>query len=373
MRAAGIPRDSRSGDADLSGGGIAMKHAIRASALAIGALALVALGFSGCNKGSGKTLYLYNWTYYTPDSVIEKFEKEYGVKVVYDDYASNEDMYAKLKAGGSGYDIVIPSGDYVSIMRKQGMLERIDLAKIPNAKYIRPEALAKATYDQAMEYSVPYYMGAAGVAVNTDKVKEFEQSWNIFARKDLAGRMSMMDDMREVLGDALAYLGYSVNTTNDEELEKAYRLVNEQWKPNLVKFDAEGFAKSFAAGEFWVVQGYAEAVYAEVPPEMHDKVAFFIPKAEGGPMYLDSMCIPKGARNVELAHKFIDFILRPDIYAEFLDTFGFPSTIHAEAGALQQKKPYYEADALVNSELKEDLGENLEKYNQVWQKIRFTE
>ncbi len=342
-------------------------------ALLAGAIVLFAFSFAGCRKGEGKVLYLYNWTYYTPDSVIKKFEKEYGVKVVYDDYASNEDMYAKLKAGGSGYDIVIPSGDYVSIMESQDMLEKIDIAKIPNAKYIKPECLAKATYDPNMNYSVPYYMGAAGVAVNKAKVGQFEESWNIFGRKDLAGRMSMLDDMREVLGDALAYLGYSVNTTNQAELDQAYKLVNEQWKPNLVKFDAEGFAKSFATGEFWVVQGYAEAVFAEVPPEMRDQVAFFIPKKEGGPMYIDSMCIPKGAKNIELAHQFINFILRPDIYAEFLDSFGFPATIHTEAASLQKVTPLYSADALVNCEVKNDLGENLEQYNQVWQKIRFTE
>ncbi len=341
--------------------------------LGAGALALLALGLTGCNKASGKTLYLYNWTYYTPDSVIEKFEKEFGVKVVYDDYASNEDMYAKLKAGGSGYDLVVPSGDYVSIMKSEGMLEKIDLAKVPNVKYIKPESLAKATYDPSMEYSVPYYMGAAGVAVNTEKVPDFEESWSIFGRKDLAGRMSMLDDMREVLGDALAYLGYSVNTVDPAELDKAYRLVNDEWKPNLVKFDAEGFAKSFATGEFWVVQGYAESVYAEVTPEMQDKVAFFIPKKEGGPMYIDNLCIPKGAKNKELAEEFINFFLRPEIYAEFLDAFGFPSTIHTEAGALQKVTPLYNADSIANCELKEDIGENLELYNEVWQKIRFTE
>lgn len=351
-----------------------MKRSLHVAAVCVlGALLLFSIGFTGCKKNSSKTLYLYNWTYYTPDSVIAKFEKEFDVKVVYDDYASNEDMYAKLKAGASGYDIVIPSGDYVSIMKSQDMLIKLDLSKIPNTKYIRTETLDKATYDSKMEYSIPYYMGAAGVAVNKEKVPNFTESWNIFARKDLSGRMAMMDDMREVLGDALKYLGYSVNTSNPEELQKAYELVNNEWKPNLVKFDAEGFAKSFASGEFWVVQGYAEAIYAEVPKEMWSKIAFFIPAQEGGPMYLDSMCIPKGAPNVELAHEFINFILRPEIYAEFLDTFGFPSTIHTEAGALQKVTPYYQTEALVNCELKNDLGENLEQYNKVWQKIRFTE
>jgi len=117
----------------------------------------------GAQAAAGQTLYIYNWTYYTPDSVIEKFEKEYGVKVTYDQFASNEDMYAKIKAGGSGYDIVFPSGDYVSIMKDEGMFEPIDHAKIPNLKNVDPAVLAKATYDQEMTVSVPYYWGAAGL------------------------------------------------------------------------------------------------------------------------------------------------------------------------------------------------------------------
>ncbi len=351
-----------------------MKKTIRASAvlMVLGALMLTTLLVTGCRRNDGKTLYLYNWTYYTPDSVIEKFEKEYGVRVVYDDYASNEDMFAKLRAGGKGYDIVIPSGDYVSIMMKEGMLAEIDLSLIPNARYVRPDVLARATYDTQMKYHVPYFMGAAGVAVNKNRVSNYGKSWSIFSRKDLAGRMSMLNDMREVLGDALAYLGYSVNSTDDAELEAAFNLVNNEWKPNLVKFDAEGFAKSFSAGEFWVVQGYAESVFEEIPEDQRDTVDFFIP-VEGGPMYLDSMCIPKGHRNYELAHKFIDFILRPENYAEFLDTFGFPATIHTEAGALMTVEPWYQVEDLANCELKEDLGADLQKYNTLWERIRFTD
>lgn len=343
------------------------------SVLLVVGVVLTSLSFAGCSKKTGKTLYLYNWAVYTPESVIKKFEKEFECKVVYDDFASNEDMYAKLKAGGSGYDIIIPSADYVSIMESQGMLESIDLAKIPNKMYINDLVLSKATYDPTMLVSVPYYMGAAGIAVNTEKVPNFEKSWNIFGRKDLAGKMSMLDDMREVLGDALAYLGYSVNTSDLSELDQAYNLVNNQWKPNLVKFDAEGFGKAFASEEFWVVQGYAETVFGEISEKMRDKVAYFVPVDEGGPMYIDSFCIPKGAKNIDLAHEFINFFLRPEIYAEFLDSFGFPSTIHTEAAKLMKEKPNYTAEEIVNCELKEDIGASLDDYNTVWQKIRFTD
>ncbi len=342
--------------------------------LGMTAIIVSLLAVMGCGKSTAgaKKLYIYNWTYYTPDSVIEKFEKEYNCEVVYDSFASNEEMFAKLKAGGTGYDIVFPSGDYVSIMKKEGMLEKIDHSKLTNLKNIDPMVLQKATYDPTMEYSVPYYFGAAGVAVNTAKVPTFEKSWSIFSRKDLKGKMTMLDDMREVLGDALAYLGYSVNTTDPAQIEEAKNLINTQWKPNLVKFDAEAFGKGFAAGEFWVVQGYAEVVYAELQEEQKKDVVFFIPK-EGGPAYIDSMCILKGSKNIDLAYKFIDFIHRPEIYAEFTDTFGFPATVNIPARELKKLPPYYQAEDLAKVELKEDVGDKLELYNQAWQAIRVGE
>jgi len=198
--------------------------------------ALAVLGMTGisCSKN---TLHVYNWSYYTPPSVIEKFEKEYGVRVIIDEYASNEEMYTKLKTGGTGYDLVFPSQDYVSIMIHQGMFEKIDKSLIPNLKNIDPLVLRKTDYDPNMEYSVPYYWGAAGITVNTAKVPNFERSWSIFGRSDLRGRMTMLDDMREVMGDALAYLGYSVNSKKPAEIDAARDLINNQWKPNLTKFE----------------------------------------------------------------------------------------------------------------------------------------
>jgi spermidine/putrescine transport system substrate-binding protein len=316
---------------------------------------------------SDKTLYIYNWTYYTPDTVIEKFEAEYGVKVVYDQFASNEDMYAKIKAGGSGYDIVFPSGDYVSIMKSQNMFEKIDKTKIPNLKNIDPLVLQKATYDSGMEYSVPYYWGAAGIAVNKSKIPNFEREWSIFARTDLKDRMTMLDDMREVIGDALVSLGYSVNSKNPAEINAARDLINNKWKPNLVKFDAESFGKGYANGDFWVVQGYAEVVYEEIADNQRliNDTVFFIPK-QGGPAYIDSMCILRGSKNIDLAHQFIDFIHRPEIYAEFCDAFRFPATANIPARQYLKETPMYTVDDLANTELKDDVGAALELYDTAW-------
>ncbi|MDR0452575.1 MAG: extracellular solute-binding protein [Treponema sp.] len=322
---------------------------------------------TGSARASGGRLYIYNWTYYTPDSVIEKFEAEYGADVIYDEFASNEEMYAKLQAGGSGYDVIFPSGDYVSIMINQGMLERIDKSKLSNLGNIDPQVLEKTAYDPLMDYSVPYYWGAAGIAVNTSKVPVFDRSWSIFSRADLRNRMTMLDDMREVLGDALAHLGYSVNTEDPAQIAAARDLVNKAWKPNLTKFDAEAFGKGYANGDFWVVQGYAEVVFDEISenPELLDSTVFFIPP-EGGPAYIDSMCIPKGSPNPGLAHQFIDFIHRPEIYAEFTDIFGFPATVNIPARALKADPPHYTLEDIAGMELKNDVGEALELYNNAW-------
>jgi len=320
---------------------------------------------NGCS--SKPKLYIYNWTYYIPDNVLKEFEQRYKVSIVYDMYASNEEMFAKLKAGGTGYDLVFPSGDYVSIMAREGMIDKIDKTKIPNFANIDSSILKKIAFDPNCSHSVPYMLGAAGVSVNNKEIPSFEKSWNIFARSDLKGRMTLLDDMREVLGAALKTLGYSVNTGNPEELQKAKELVL-KWRENIVKFDAEAFAKSFAAGEFWVVHGYAENVFLELDSTMRKNTTFFIPK-EGSAMYMDNIVILKNARNKDLAYKFINYIHEPQVYAKIVDFLMLPS-INVPSRQYRTVKPNYEISDLANSEFKEDLGPNLELYNKIWQEIR---
>jgi spermidine/putrescine transport system substrate-binding protein len=329
----------------------------------------------GCSKteAGNEKLYLYNWTYYTPEGVVEQFEQETGIDVVIDNFASNEEMFAKVMAGGNdGYDIIFPSSDYTSIMIKLGMLEKIDHDKVPNIKYVNPLIKEKATYDSNFDYSVPYFMGASGIAVNKAYAPEnYSRDWSIFADERMDGRMSMLDDMREVMGAALKYLGYSGNTTDDAELQEAADLIVNEWKPNIVKFDSESFAKSFARGEFWVSHCYPENVYSEIPEEDWDDIDFFVPP-EGGMMYIDNMVIPKGARNKEAAEKFINFIHDPKNYAQFLDEFSFPPTTNLEAEQYMTNHDFpFTAKDMEQSDINMDLGEDLEKYNTLWQTIRY--
>jgi spermidine/putrescine transport system substrate-binding protein len=328
---------------------------------------LIAVCTAGCKRGEDKKLFIYNWTYYCPDSLIEKFEQEYGIEIVYDEYASNEDMYAKIQAGGTGYDLVFPSAEYITIMKEQGMLARIDRSKLSNLGNIDPSILDKALYDPNMDYHVPYYYGAAGIILNKAKVPDYEESWSVFSRADLRGRMTMLDDLREVLGAALTFLGYSANSNNPDEIFKARDLINNSWRPNIVKFDAEAFSKGYAAGDFWVVHGYYENVFEEIRgnEELFGDTLFIIPK-EGGTAYLDGICILKDAKNIDAALKFIDFIHRPEIYAEFADYFGCPATVNIPARALKKIPPYITEEDLLRTELKLDVGSAIDYYNEAW-------
>jgi spermidine/putrescine transport system substrate-binding protein len=351
---------------------------LRKSIILLAALAVLTMTAGSCTARD--TLSIYNWSYYTPESVIEKFEEEYGVKVIYDEFASNEEMYAKIMATnkegilgrffqffGRRYDIVFPSGDYVPIMIRQGLLEKIDRSQIPNLKNIDPMVLEKAVYDPIMDYSVPYFWGAAGIAVNTAMVPDYERDWSIFGRSDLRGRMTMLDDMREVLGNALAHLGYSINSKEPKEIEAARNLINSQWKPNLAKFDSEAFGKGYANGEFWVVHAFAEVVYEEIAEneQLVRDTVFFIP-SRNGPAYIDNMCILKDAKHIDLAYKFIDFIHRPEIYAEFCDEFGVPATVNIPSRQYKTGVSWYQIEDLAGKELANDLGPAFELYNDAW-------
>jgi len=328
---------------------------------------------SSCNKSKENVLYLYNWTYYTPDELITKFEQEYNCKVVLNCYSTCDEMYAKIRAGAKGFDIAVPSNDYVSIMLKQGMLREIDQSIFTNRDKISPAVLEKIDYDPEMKYAVPYALSATGIMVNKTKVKNsnYSRSYDIFSDPQFAGHATMMDEMREVIGCALVNKGYDLNSINDAELKEAYEMIANEWKPNLTKFDAEGFGKAFASGDFWLCQGYPEIVFGEVDESRWEEtIDFFIPE-EGGPATLDSMVILKDAPHYELANQFINFIHRPENYAVFIDTFRYPCVVNTEALQYTTKPSMYNAQQANACTLKQDLGENLDKYNEIWQSIRF--
>ncbi len=277
---------------------------------ALGAALLVATAASGCGRPK-PVLSLYTWSDYIKPELVRRFERERGCRVVLDTFESNEAMYAKLQAGASGYDLLTPSSYMVSLMRAQGMLRRLDHALLPNLVHVDPDYLAIAA-DRAMDHSVPYMLVVSGIAYLEGRVKDVVPSWRMFGRADLAGRMTMLNDMRETVGAALKALGHSVNTTSAAELAAAEALLLE-WKRNIAKFENEQYKIGLASGEFLLVHAWNGDVF-QVRKE-NPGVRFFVPE-EGTIISCDDLVIPAGARQPALAHAFIDFLHDPAVAAE---------------------------------------------------------
>ena len=268
------------------------------------------LSFAVCGRAK-PVLSLYTWSDYIKPDLVRRFEREHGCRVVLDTFESNEAMYAKLKAGATGYDLLTPSSYMVSLMHAQGMLRSIDHSLVPNLVNVDPDYLAIAV-DRAMDHSVPYMIVVSGIAYLEGRVKDVVPSWRMFGRADLAGRMTMFNDMRETIGAALKTLGYSINSTSERELAEAEALALE-WKRNIAKYDNEQYKIGLASGEFLLVHAWNGDVF-QVRRE-NPAVRFFVPE-EGTIISCDDLVIPADARQPALAHAFIDFLHDPAVAAE---------------------------------------------------------
>jgi spermidine/putrescine transport system substrate-binding protein len=341
-------------------------------AIRIGILAAAtaaAVGLWGC--GSGKpVLHLYNWADYIDPALMERFEAENGCRIVLDTFDSNENMYAKLKAGATGYDIAVPSSYMIQIMRHENMLEPLKRELLPNVANVDPMAL-KVTLDTEMQFCVPYTLSYTAIGYRKSKVQNLVESWSMFDREDLKGRMTLLNDMRETVSAALRFCGFSGNSTKDEELQKAKEVVL-RWKKNIAKFENEQYKPGLASGEFLLVMGYVGDLL-QIQAE-NDDIGIFFPK-EGFVTTCDCVVIPKGARNVELAHKFINFLHDPRVAAQNTAFTKYlcpnkaayehlPKEIRDNPAILLP--PERQAVAEVNL----DLGDQNQKFIKLWDEIK---
>lgn len=314
-------------------------------------------------------LHLYIWADYIKPELIEKFEKECQCRVVYDAFDTNESMYAKLKLGATGYDVIFPSGYTVELMLQQGMLDPINTESLPNLKNIDPQYIPNAE----TLYAVPFAISYSGVAYRKDRVQMTDPSWGVFGRTDLKGRMTMLNDTREALGAALKYLGFSGNTINAEEIDQAANQLIE-WKKNLAKFESEQNKHGIASAEYLVVQGYNGDMLQVIRENSY--VDFFIPK-EGSMISIDYAVIPKDAPNSKLAHAFINFILDAEVAAQNIMFTQFSSPNKAAFALLpkeiQNNPALYPPQAIIDkSDSIKYLGKAGELYNRAWDKVKKT-
>jgi spermidine/putrescine transport system substrate-binding protein len=318
----------------------------------------------------GPRLHIYTWADYFKPALLARFEKENGCRVIIDTYDSNETMYAKIKAGASGYDLLTPTSYMVSLMNSQGMVQKLDHTLLPNLVHIDPEYL-KLAIDKTMDYSVPYMIVNTVIAYLGSRVKDFEPSWAMFDRSDLKGRMTMLNDMRETIGAGLKYLGYSLNTTSEAELAKAKEVVV-RWKKNIAKYENEQYKTGVASGEFLLVQGYSGDIL-QVQQENPD-VRFVVPR-EGTAISVDDLIIPEGAKEVGLAHCFINFLHDPAVAAEntaFLKYLCPNKDAYALLSEDLRKNPgvFMDSEIRAKSEIIADLGKSLALYIKIWDEIK---
>ncbi len=319
-----------------------------------------------------KVVNVYNWSEYIPQSVLDQFTKETGIKVVYTTYESNEAMFAKLKLlNGKGYDIVVPSTYFVDLMRESNLLSKIDKSKLPNIKYL-DEAVVSKAFDAKDEYSIPYMWGAQGFMVNKKAVDpKTITSWNDLLRPEFKGKLLLSDDLRDTFGAALMATGSSINTTKEEEIKKGFEWL-QKLKPSVRIFDVTAAKQALISGE--VIAGFIWNGDAFIANQENSDLVFIYPK-EGTPLWLDNFVIPSQAENKDEAHAFINFILRPDIAAKCVEEYNYttPNTgvqKHLPKEMAESTLIFPTAKEIGDSEFTKGLGDTQKVYEKYWEDLK---
>lgn len=267
-------------------------------------------------KGKGISINVYNWGEYISDGsdglldVNSEFTKLTGIQVNYSTYATNEELYAKLKGGGASYDIIIPSEYMISRMIKENMLQKLNFENIPNFEYIMDKFKDK-DYDKGNQYSVPYTWGTVGILYDNTAidVPEDEIDWDILWDEKYADSILMFDNPRDAFAIAETLLGYSMNTENSREIRAAAEKLKEQ-KPLVQSYVMDEIFDKMGAGEAVLAPYYAGDAVTLM--DEYDHISFATPKS-GTNLFFDSLCIPKSAQNKEAAELYINFMCEPDV------------------------------------------------------------
>jgi spermidine/putrescine transport system substrate-binding protein len=276
-------------------------------------------------------LNIYCWSEYIPQPVIDAFAKSEKVKVNVENYASNEEMLAKLQAGGAKYDLIQPSEYVIEELIKNGSLEELNIGNLPNFKNLDPKYL-KQPHDPENKYSIPWMAGTVGIVVNTQKIKAPVAGYGDVFTDAHKKRIVILSDARESVSWALNTLGIPVNDINPDNLAKA-KDVLAKWLPLVKVFDSDSPKTAFLNGS--VDLGVVWSGEASILYKKNKKFAYVLPK-EGAHLFIDNLAIPKGAKNKDLAEKFINYVLDPKVAYQVWQDFPY-ITVNAEARKLMTK------------------------------------
>jgi len=315
---------------------------------------LVVLGLAACGRsgesgeeatkpsGAG-VVHVYNWSDYIADDTVPGFERETGIKVTYGMFDSNELLEAKLLAGGSGFDVVVPSLQFLGRQIQAGVFQPLDKSRLTNYGGLDPALMERiAIQDPGNQYAVPYLWGTTGLGYNVDKVveafgtAEVADSWDLLFKPENVSKLAhcgvmLLDTPTEVIPAALNYLGEDPNSTDPEVIRKGAALVA-SIRPYIRTFHSSQYIDALANGSACLVLGWSgdilQARDRAVESGNGIKVAYSIPK-EGAPLFFDMLAIPKDAKNIDQAYAFIDYLLRPDVAASNTNYVSFPNPVPA--------------------------------------------
>ena len=331
---------------------------------------LLLAGCSETREPSDARLRVFNWTDYIGESTISSFEAKTGAEVTYDNYSANEELIAKLDTGAE-YDVVFPSGYAIDILISKNLLDRIDKSKVPNFANVMPE-FAGPPFGRDTTYCVPYTWSVTAIGYDSRKVSDEEaRTFSVLFQDKYRGKILMLDDMRASLGMSLKRLGYSANSTDRSQIEKAARELREQ-KPLVHVYASSNLPQLLASGEITLAYAWSGDILQAASQNKNIKIS--IPD-EGTIVYVDYMCIPASARSVRLAHRFIDHVLAPKVSLDIAATTKYATTnVRARALASDDLKKLWEIMAKLKKKEKceviQNLGPKLELYDEAWQTIK---
>lgn len=302
---------------------------------------LLGLALSSTAQAQGQ-LNMYNWSDYIGEKTLANFEKEFGIKMRYDNFDSNELVHAKLVAGRTGYDIIVPSSNWGALQARGGLLNKIDKSKIPNFKNLDPivmEQLSKL--DPGNEFLIPWFWGYTTVSINTEKVKKAlgdlpmpDDAWALIFDPKYASRLrscgiSFLDSGADIMESMLVYLGIPVNTNNTADFQRAWSEL-QKIRPNVTLFSSSGYINNLANGSLCVALGWSSdmniARNRALEAKNGNTIEVLVPK-KGAVLFYDTMVIPKDAANLDNAYKFINYRLRPEVAAGDSNKVQYPSPV----------------------------------------------
>lgn len=335
-------------------------------------LFLAACSPSSNEQGKAKqvTLHLFTWSDYTEEIIVRQFEERFGIKVVTDTFGSNEELLAKLQAGAGGYDVVVPSDYMVSILVKQDLLAQLDPAKIPNLAHVYKH-LKGLYYDPQNKYSLPYLWGTTGIGYNADLVSPPPDSWKVLWDERYKGKISLLNDEREVFGMALRASGESLNAVDPAKLEAAK--ANLMTQKALVKtYTSENYDQLLVSGEVVLAHGWSGTIMrasAERP-----SIKYVVPK-EGGTIWQDNLCVLKSSDHKDEAMSFINFLLEPQTAALITSKVRYASAseearLFVPKEIAQNPAIYPPAETVSRLEWIKDVGESIKVYDRAWTELK---